>query len=336
MQKFVLKVVIFLLGILFLVQVLAYFTENFVPDNNAGILLGDRQSLENLLEQAPQVEALAIGNSHSQVIDFEALSYNGYKLPRSGRDFFEIRYYLEGLIPKLPKVNTVLIPVSYFSFLRDNAVVEEVRIRRIHTYIVVPSWRYIDNDFENFAIGKSHPLFPLTSVARDDSWQGVFNIRFFNNSNSLESVDITGETEHPCQGRELQYLNAHARLRADQHIKYATQMKANHPDLEQDTYKTLTKIIEYLQARDIRVIFFTPPYFEAYTSAYQASDPEAIIMMQKNMQRLQQKYGVEYYNFATDKAFVSDPNNFTDSDHLSSCMAKQFSAELKRLMVANE
>ena len=49
--------------------------------------------------------------------------------------------------------------------------------------------------------------------------------------------------------------------------------------------------------------------------------------MQKEIQTLQQKYGLEYYNYMTDERFVAE--DFGDSDHLNTQGAKKFSRILK-------
>ena len=333
MRRFISKTTLFFLGVLIFVHSLAYVAERLAPDGNASILQADRQRIEGLLNQSQKMEALVVGNSHGYTIDLEALGYNGYQLARSGRDFFEVQYYLKGLIPRLPEIRTVFIPVSYFSFRRDNAVSESVRIRRIHTYIVIPYWWFIKGDFENFVIGKSHPIFPITSVARDDSWEGVFGAIF---SGTQQEREQGGDIGSGCDGRELEYLVAHSRLRTHQHVQLTTEMAAKHPNLHLDTYETVVDTIQFLQQRDIRVIFFTPPYFETYTEFYQASDPETVTTMKDNMQTLQREYSIEYYDFSVDKEFISDHQLFSDSDHLNHCAARQFSEKLRLAIVDNE
>jgi hypothetical protein len=158
MKKFIIKTALFCFGLIILVQLLAYIANAMAPDNNALTLQGDQQAVKNLLASSQQIEAIAIGNSHARAIDFEALGYNGFRLARSGRDIFETKYYLEGLLPHLPQVKTVFITVSYFTFQRDNAVLDDVRIRRVHTYAAVPSWRFYKGDFASFVVGKINPI----------------------------------------------------------------------------------------------------------------------------------------------------------------------------------
>ncbi len=332
MAKFILKATIFLLGLLVLVQSLACISRSLAPDNNAITLHSDKQAVETLLASAQQLQAVAIGNSHAQAIDFDTLAYNGYTLARSGRDFFEIKYYLDALQPKLPKVKTVFITVSYFSFQRDNAVSDESRVRRIHTYAVIPAWYPLKGDFANFVIGKTHPIFPVMDIAREDNWQGVFKTGVAPDTSPNE-IDLM---KVGCVDQGYQYINAHAQLRAIQHIRQSADMAGNHPNLQADTYQTIVEVIQQLQKQNVRIVFFTPPYFYTYTQTYQANAPVAITSMEQNMQKLRQAYGVEYYDFSTDSEFVNQHQLFTDSDHLNRCGARLFSVKLKQAMAGAE
>ena len=335
MKKFFLKAIIFLIGIVILTQTLAYVTGTIALDNNARVLQVDQKSVTQLLNATQPVEAIAIGNSHTQAIDFTVLGYNGHRLARSGRDIFEIKYYLDGLLPKLPDVKIVFITVSYFTFQRDNAVSAEVRIRRIHTYATIPSWRYIDGDFSNFLVGKLHPIFPVTEIAREDAWEGVAYGIVGDDDNPIEQTIIEQANNH-CADKGYEYIATHADLRAAQHIQYAAEMTTNHTDLPLDVYQAMVDIIQDLQQRDIRLIFFTPPYFSGYTEFYRENDPEAIGLMQQNMRSLQHEYKIEYYDFSSDQAFAPNYQMFIDSDHINPCGAKQFSTKLKQILMSNE
>ncbi len=333
MQKFIIKSTLFCLGLLILVQVLAYIANILAPDNNAITLKSDQQAVKNLLNSSQQIEALAIGNSHAYAINFEALGYNGYRLARSGRDIFEIKYYLEGLLPRLPHVKTVFITVSYFTFQRDNALSDEVRIRRTHTYAAVPLWRFFKGDFANFVMAKIHPIFPVIDITREDSWEGVFRAIISQNSEDAKKTQPAGEhLEYRCADRGYDYIMAHADLRARGYIQSTTNMALQRPDIHLDTYNTMVDIIQQLQARNVRVIFVTPPYFYAYTKIYQENAPESISLMEQNMQTLQQDYGIKYYNFSLDEDFTLNHRAFSDSDHLNRCSAKEFSKKFKQII----
>jgi quinol monooxygenase YgiN len=106
-------------------------------------------------------------------------------------------------------------------------------------------------------------------------------------------------------------------------------MAAGNTHLQRDTYRTAVELIRLLQERDIRVVFYTPPYYESYV---ELSDPAMIEEMKQIMSGLQQEYGVEYYDLSADEELISDSRLFLNSDHLNLCGARVFSTRLNELM----
>ena len=331
----VIKAILFLLGGLMLVHALAYIANSIDPNGNVRYLLNDQKHVKQLLSQAQHLESIAIGNSHTGAINFEVLGYDGYKLARPDGDFFEIKYQLENLIPRTPAVKTVFVNVSYFSFLDDNTASDDVEFRRTDIYTVIPSWRFIEGDFENFIIGKSHLIFPVRSILKKDNWEEIFYITILGKIPEEDQfIEIAADD---CRHMTTEALIDNIKsIRIAKYKRLTTEMAANNPDLDADIYETIVELIQYLHTQDIRVIFFTPPYSEAYTEYYQSVDPGAIALMKQNMQSLQQEYDVEYYDFSIDEEFKSDIRLFADGDHLNGCGAKLFSAKFKRILADNE
>ncbi len=170
-------------------------------------------------------------------------------------------------------------------------------------------------------------------IAREDTWEGVFEVIVGKDSKKTKPTDQN--LEHGCADKGYNYIMAPADLRALQHIQYTTDMALQHADIDLDTYSAMVNIIQQLQERNVRVIFVTPPYFYAYTKAYQSNAPESISLMEQNMQKLQQDYHIEYYNFSMDKNFTLNHRIFTDSDHLNPCSAKNFSRKFKQIIAEN-
>jgi hypothetical protein len=73
-----------------------------------------------LLNKADSIEAIAVGNSHSCAIDFNALGINGYRIAEGGNDISEVEYQVKSLIPLLPNLKTIFFNISYFSLYADN------------------------------------------------------------------------------------------------------------------------------------------------------------------------------------------------------------------------
>jgi hypothetical protein len=307
-----------------LVLGLAALAENVSPDGSTTFLLIDQMHVNDVLSNRNDVEAMVLGSSHGDDIDFSTLNYRGYTLARAWGDLFETEYYLKYLVPKLPSLKVVFIPVSYFTFSWDNASVEKLDIRRTQMYTVIPAFSYIQGDIRNFLLGRAESLFPIRRVLREDNWSGVFN--------ALRR----GETHHGtfqelvenCDAIPEDKLDMMSSGRVADTIRSIQEIKANRPEIHEDTYRKAADITRYLQERGIRVVFFTPPYYSKYTQSFMQANPETIAIMEESMDRLRTEYGVEYYDHSRDEAFVNDFLNFKDSDHLNLCGKMMFSRVL--------
>lgn len=322
------KGILFLLGGLVILHLLAFVARTIAPDGTSAFLRIDSENVYQVLANAPSAEAIVLGNSHGDDIVFAATTFNGYQLSRAWGDLFEMRVYLEYLVPRLPHLKVVFIPVSYFTFYWDNGAADKLTIRRQAMYSVIPVWRPVDvNDMRNFVTGRGNKLFPITAVLREDNWKGIVY-------GLLQRQQFIPEptVEDDCQHLSITALQEQSALRAQDQITLAQEIARNHQDVQTDAYDTAVYIVQYLRQHNIRVVFFTPPYAEAYTSYYQTHDPAAIVLWQNNMKRLQEEMDVEYYNFATDAAFVTDYQLFKDADHLNRCGAATFSQVLEQAM----
>lgn len=318
---------LFLLGCVILVHVLVFLSDNLAPDGNTRFLQVDRMHTSQILQSAAKIDALALGNSHTGSLDMKALGFeNGYRFPRADGDLFETRYYLEQLIPRMPQVDIVLIPISYFSFLGDNRMSAEVEIRRAHMYASLPSWDALPGDFSNYLIGKSHTFFPVTRLLRPDNWEGVLYALLGSPPEEQGFIEVAAGD---CTYMDAETMNASVKNRVAKYMRLTEEMSARHPDLASDTYNTVARIHQFLQSRGVRAVFFTPPYLKTYTDYYREQDPETVTLMRHSMEQLQAEYGVEYYDFSQDETFSLDITQFKDSDHLNACGASAFSKRFR-------
>ncbi|MEM7035042.1 MAG: hypothetical protein AAF629_36220, partial [Chloroflexota bacterium] len=118
--------------------------------------------------KAKQVEAITLGNSHSTAIDFQTLELSGHHLWRPASDLFETQYMLESWLPKLPNVKVAFIVVYYESFHLENFFFPGIEQSRRVLYSGTPTWSAINDDLNNFALGKLNRLFPIIHLARPD------------------------------------------------------------------------------------------------------------------------------------------------------------------------
>ncbi len=334
MKTFLLKSTLFLLGLVGFVQILAYVAEKNAPEGTAHFLKQDQLQMNQVLQQSANIEALVLGNSHAGAIDLEALGYEGYGFVRPSGDFFEHQALLKELIPQLPKTKVVLIPVSYFSFQENNALLDETKIRRAHMYTILSSWYFLAGDAKNFVIGKSHPIFPIMSVLREDNWKAIF-YAFFDSSLAAKASNEQADYEQ-CKYLEFPDWVTHSKFRVLSHATAVSETVVANPQISTEVSEVISQIIQYLQARHVRVIFFTPPHSKAYTEVYQATQPKTIALMKEQMHKFQQDNKIEYYDFSTDEDFSLNNQAFRDSDHLNRCGAKLFSAKFKKILAENK
>jgi hypothetical protein len=308
---------------------LAYIAERVAPDGDTEALLNERQHVEQLLESRNTIEAMAIGNSHNWSLNLQTLGYRGYRFTRPAADLFEIHYQLETLLPRTTSVKTIFIPISYHMFRFNTVNAEDTAVRRIHMYTATPSWKFMKGDFRNFMAGKINIIVPIQSVVRKDNWKDIFDELTGSGEEERFPFDIPADD---CDYLEIERLIDYTEKRVARTIRLTRDMLAKQPTLEEDSFEVITKIILFLHARQIRVIFFTPPYFHTYTDLYLAQDGETVARMQQTMRRLQQEYGVEYYDFSRSKEFITQNTLFRDGDHLHGCGAILFSEKFKQVL----
>lgn len=342
MIRIVLKIFLFLVGVTLIANALGGIAQRLDPPFGLADKQAEGERNATLLaDDLKMITAVAVGNSHSGALDFSALGVNGRQINRMGGDLFETQHYLENYLPKFSTVDTVFINVSYFSFRYDNAASGSQRLNRIYLYVNSPFWRSIPGDFENFLIGKLDPLLPIKDLVRDDSWKGVVFALIAGGGQAANAAGPALDANAPsapageCGGLPDDELNVHAEKKALNFVTTSQEMVAALPELEATTYAVLSQMIEYLQARGIRVILHTTPVYQRLTQVYESQAPGEIASMKETVKRLQQQYAVEYYDLSTDGEIVSRPDLFLDSDHLNHCGAPIYSAKLRNLMAAD-
>ncbi|HEX7242280.1 MAG TPA: hypothetical protein VF263_18480 [Longimicrobiaceae bacterium] len=274
-----------------------------------------------LEESADSLEALAVGNSHNLAIDFDALGMRGFHIWQGGTDPFELEYQLRYLMPRVPRVRTVLIPASYFLFVSDNAalVTEDRSDLRRSFYAAQPQPRWIAGDFTHFLEAHAAP------VARPDHWLGVVK-----GLATGQRVGVPTERSY-CRPVLLtaDSLAKDAAKRLELHRGLYTEMSQNHPRLADDAQAALARAVDGLRERGVRVVFFTPPYYHLYERGF---DPRVRDDMRRRMAALASRPGVEWHDLSQDPALTRDPANFMDGDHLSCRGAAAFSRRLRAEM----
>jgi hypothetical protein len=314
------------LGITIL-HALAYTARSVDPDGTSVYLRIDQRHIMQVLDHRDTAEAIVLGNSHGDDINFPIMGYEGYTLARAWGDLFETQYYLQYLVPQLPKLETVFIPVSFFTFDWDNASVDKLEIRRTQMYTAIPSWSAIPWDYKNFIVGRGTQLLPFQTILREDNWQGIFYNLLLGEANPGGNQEPQDSGEE-CKSPDVDELAAESKTRATEQIDFASEIHQERPSIREDTYQVMVEIIQYLQLHNIQPVLFTPPYYEEYTKYYLQNSPDSIDHMQAMMSKLEREFDIIHYDFSQNPEYASNIQLFKDADHLNRCGKQLFSQTL--------
>ena len=329
MRKFFIKVLALLVGTCLIFNVLGSLADRVAPLEDWRV--EHQQRIVNLEARRDQIEAITLGNSHSDAVDYSVLGIDGQSLAFAAADLFEVEKYSAYLGDRLPNLKTVFIAISYYSFSRDNATFEPFRTLRIKYYSIVPAWSPIQGDKSNFLLGRLESYTHVMSVVRSDSWEGVWT-GLGKDASSANPFPYDGVTTQSAWGTCSHYtaeqLDAHARDIANRNVTSSGQMADVHEALTQDAFDALARTIEELEAKGIRVVLFTPTYHEKYDQYFMEHGLPMVEDMWQKIEKLQQTYHVKYYDFSRDPEISQHAELFYNSDHLGDCGRQIFSSKL--------
>lgn len=331
MQKLFRKTLIFLITLGVILNRLGTLARTQAPLDDWQSEL--EQQYDQLETQGNQLQAVTMGNSHSGAIDYSVLDIEGQSLGLAAEDLFEMEQYILLLERKAPNIQTVFITLSYYSFARDNKVSEAFRSRRIGFYSNLPIWMPIQNDIDNFLMGKLDSFTHILSVTRSDNWKEVWP-ELINPSPKMDEYDgiRTVSDWGVCEHYSAEMLDVHAQEKAFRNVQSTQQMISAHPNLEQDSFLALSRSIERLQQRGVRVVLFTPTYYEKYNEYFVVYDPGILLRMQEAISRITALYSVDYFDFSNDPELSMHPELFYNSDHLGRCGQIAMTKKLRQAM----
>src|SRR6185369_14343670 len=101
-----------------------------------------------LRELAVEGRAIVLGSSHGKGVRLDSMGLVGQNFSHNGADLYEMAYIARSVKRRVPRVDTVLVALSYFSFGLDNAAYVEhgtaTRIeRRIEMYSAFPRLSFV-------------------------------------------------------------------------------------------------------------------------------------------------------------------------------------------------
>lgn len=335
MHRFFTKAFAFIIGISLVFNHLGSLADRVAPLEDWRVEHQER--VGNLQTQHDKIEAITLGNSHSDALDYSVLGIEGQSMAFAAADLFEIEKYARYMSSRLPNLKTVFIAISYYSFSRDNATVEPFRTRRIKYYSMIPVWSPIQGDVPNFVLGRLESYTHILSMVRSDSWKGVWQ-GLAEESASVHAIPYDGVTTTSswgaCSHYTAEQLEGHAWDIANRNVSSSIQMTMIHEGLEEDAFYALVRTVEQLQSQRVRVVLFTPTYYQSYTTFFMDRGSHIYEDMQRRMEKLRRTHNIEYFDFSHDPEIAIHPELFYNSDHLGDCGHKVFSAKLLNAMNA--
>lgn len=315
------------------------FRHEFAPPEDIDM---ERVRLERLLQYADNVQALSVGNSHSLAVDMKAIGIPGFHMWTRGQDLFEVESQLEYLLPRLPKLSTIFFTVSFASFHRDNGACTDPERGMVRSlwYASNPQLGMIGFDPTNYFKGlMTHGLVTadhwapvVPAIKRRLAGHDKPNRKYLDMMSTDGQLSVTGSGKQPVRTDEWLVEEANTRT-LPLHHRLQANMLENNPGLEADAVACMERIIALIGEYDARVIFFTPPYYPAYTAGV---DEGTRLAMEAHMKRFVEEFGIEYHDFSRDRALTGDPANFVDSGHMSPLGAKRFGKGRLRGLVRGE
>lgn len=298
MRNFILKTIYIILPIL-VVTVLMETLLRKIP--NDYILKREYLDLH-----ASEIETLILGSSHTyRGLDpayFTSNTFNaGYSSQSLIYDFEIFKKYQS----KFDKLNTVVLPISYFSlFGKLENGSEKWRVKNYVIYYDITVSKSLSNSFEIFG----SPV--KTNIDRI--------ISYYVSKKIITSSSELGWGKR-IDSSESKDLIMSGKTAADRHTKEVNSV--NSKTVFDENIQAVNAILKWCKENDVKVVLLTTPTFETY---YRNLSSEQLNLTIQTATSLSEKYdNCIYLNLLTDRAF--DADDFYDADHLQHSGAKKLS-----------
>lgn len=278
-------------------------------------LAGNNQYVvkRSLLESAAgEVEILTLGSSHGyRGILPQLLGRKAFNLAATGQSiYYDVELALKYL-PKLPHLNTVILPISYFSLERQlDQGTESWRCYYYYKFYSIPHrTRDMADDIRNFSLyflyGRNTAELINHDATRDfDSLGGIKEEKSLRTDNELQDSAAVALRRH------------HSKM---------------NPAYLPENIAALEKLRLNLQQRNIRLFLITTPVTHYYREGIR---PAIYDRMQHALNVFCKQNSLTYSNYLSDERFT--PNDFSDADHLNHNGAVKFSQFLAKEVLRSE
>lgn len=253
-------------------------------------------------KQLDSVEVLILGSSQTfNGIDPSCFKNKAFNLANVSQTIYYDKRLTLHYLPKLPKLKTVIINISYFSFFYQ-------------LYDIKENWRdyyYL----QHFGI-KYYQLntFQLNNYSTFSVYQPLHSIKLATNNFEDENAkEILPNGYQPKYSQDL-ISDSLGKVRVDVHNQenFASRRK----EIEND----LDDFVQQLKDKNLQVIFLTTPVYSTYSKF---CDKKIIGANSQFINLLCKKYNYSYLNFFEDTRF--DKDDFFDNDHIKNNGATKLS-----------
>ncbi len=266
------------------------------------------QKTTYLNEHAHQVNTLILGSSHSfyglDPAYFSSNSFNASHVSQTLPYDLEILKQYE---PKFDKLQTIILPISYFSYFDQiEASPEAWRTKEyLLNYGILPSQSWLD-------------------------YLELLNINFKVNFLSLISHFILKNEGHTCSelGWGNSYLSSQSKDLASTGKQAAQRHFAKDKLALDKNIHALEQIVALCAEKNIKLILFMPPGYQTYRSHLDQQQLQYTIDHTVNVAQVNKH--CTFVNLLDDPAFKAE--HFYDGDHLNEKGAKLLSLRMNGLV----
>lgn len=264
--------------------------------------------------QLGEIEVLSTGHSYGDAINPQYLDHKGFNLFNDAEDLYYDIQVMEKYLDRMPNLRVVLLPVSYFSL--------DYRQEHGPWAWRAPFYKFVFNIPSSEPLSIVNPSYYSYSFAY--GWREVLTYLATNFSSRMTNLMYAdGWREVGKQGLIDGRESDRAGLQSIEYIETILKDPKNIPF----NLNLLSKFIEKCQARNIKILLFTPPGFHNY---YDHINPVKYQQMQVQIQQLVAKYQLAYFDFLKDTRFGAA--DFYSIDHVNDLGAAKFSRIINDLV----
>lgn len=305
MNKFVIKIISFLMPIIIILGLVEY---------SLALIPGDEYSQKKkiFLDKLNNIEVLSVGTSHGyRGINPEYFDYSGFNMGESGQPLYYDQEIISKYLKDMKKIKLVIQPIDCFTMGLDPNMSDSKF--RYSKYYGIPVENMNIKDLLNL---KNYSLIALEGGV--NSLKIIFNklkgktmseTLFINSYGTL--IDKGSETmnnkESLSKESAIQRINGHTSSMNNEYIK-----------VNQDN---VIKTINKLQQMEIQEVIIIFPMSRSYREDSRVQKEYAKVIQFTD--ELFKDNNVKIYNYFDDKRFTDE--DFVDVDHLNSQGSKKMS-----------